>query len=88
MEKDSIDYVKTCKKCQIYGNLIHAPVQELNQLATPWPFYQWGFDLIGAIHPPSSIKHKWIITTTEYFTKWVEAAPLIDSTRKKNYHLY
>ena len=35
MEKDSINYVKTCKKCQIHGNLIHAPVEEFNPLATP-----------------------------------------------------
>ena len=84
MEKDSIDYVKTRKKCQIHGNLIHAPIQELNHLATPWPFYQWGFDLIETIHPPSSSGHKWIITSTKYFTKWVEAVPLADSIGKNN----
>ena len=64
MEKDSIDYVKTCKKCQIHGNLVHAPTHELNHMATPWPFYHWGFDLIGAIHSPSSNRHKWIIIDT------------------------
>lgn len=83
MEKDSIDFVKICKKCQIHGNLVYAPTQELNPLATPWNFYQWGFDLIGAIHPPSSGGHKWIITATEYFTKWVEAAPRADSSGKQ-----
>lgn len=83
MEKDSIDYIKTCKKCQIHGNLVHAPAQELNPLATPWPFYEWGFNLIGAIHPSSSDGHKWIITTMEYFTKWVEATPLANSTGKQ-----
>ena len=79
MEKDSINYVKTCKKCQIHGNLVHAPAQELNPLATPWPFYQWGFDLIKAIHPPSFGGHKWIITATEYFTKWIKVMQLADS---------
>ena len=74
---------KLAKKCQIHGNLVHAPAQELNPLATPWPLYQWGFDLIGAIHPPSSNKHKWIITATKYFTKWVEAEPLTNSTGKQ-----
>lgn len=39
--------------------------------------------MIGAIHPPSSGRHKWIITTIKYFTKWVEAALLVDSTGKK-----
>lgn len=39
MGKDSTDYVKTCKKCQIHGNLVHVPAQELQPLATPWHFY-------------------------------------------------
>ena len=82
MEKDSINYVKTFKKCQIHGNLVHTPSQELNPLATSWSFYQWGFDLIGAINPPSSGGHKWIITTSEYFIKWVEVVPLADSMGK------
>lgn len=39
------------------------------------PFRQWGIDFIGEIHPPSSGQHKWILTATDYFTKWVEAIP-------------
>lgn len=37
------------------------------------PFRQWGLYFIGEINPPSSGQHKWILTTTDYFTKWVEA---------------
>jgi len=36
----------------------------------------WGLDLMGKINPSSSNGHKHIITTTEYFTKWVESIPL------------
>lgn len=36
------------------------------------PFLQWGLGFIGEIHPPSRSQHKWILTTTYYFTKWVE----------------
>jgi hypothetical protein len=32
-------------------------------------------DFIGEIHPQSSTQHKWILTATDYFTKWVEAVP-------------
>ena len=53
MENYSILYSKTYKKFQIHGNLVHVSSQELNPLATPWPFCQWGFDLIQTIHPPS-----------------------------------
>lgn len=31
------------------------------------PFAQWGLDFIGMINPPSSARHKWILTTTNYF---------------------
>ena len=44
------------------------------------PFHQWGLDFIGEILPNSSGKHKYILTTTDYFTKWVEVIP----TRKAN----
>ena len=37
-------------------------------------FKQWGLDFIGEIHP-SSAQHKWILTATDYFTKWIEAIP-------------
>jgi hypothetical protein len=39
------------------------------------PFQQWGLDFIGEIDPHSSAQHKWILTATYYFTKWVEAIP-------------
>ena len=44
------------------------------------PFSQWGLDFIGEIHPTSSNQHRWILTTTDYFTKWVEAIPVRNAT--------
>ena len=38
-------------------------------------------DLIGKIHPLSSKRHIFIIVVTDYFTKWVEAQPLISVTQ-------
>ena len=83
LERDGCQYVKVCKKYQYHGNLIHAPSQELQPFVTPWPFYQWGFDLIGMIYPPSSNRHKYIIIATKYFTKWVEAVPLSTAIGKQ-----
>ena len=37
------------------------------------PFQQWGLDFIGPINPKSSVGHTHILTTIEYFNKWVEA---------------
>jgi hypothetical protein len=42
---------------------------------TEAPFQQWGLDFIGEINPHSSAQHRWILTATDYFTKWVEAIP-------------
>jgi hypothetical protein len=36
------------------------------------PFEQWGLDIIGEINPHSSKKHRYILTTTDYFTRWME----------------
>jgi len=52
--------------------LIHVIVEE--------PFIQWGLEFIGEIHPPFSGQHKSILTTTNYFTKWVEAVPTKNET--------
>ena len=47
----------------------------LNPISVEAPFQQWGLDFIGEINPNSSGQHKWILTTTDYFTKWIEAMP-------------
>ena len=44
------------------------------------PFQQWGLDFIGEINPPSSAQHKWILTATDYFTKWIEGIPSRQAT--------
>ena len=76
MEKDAIQFSKACKLCQLHGNLIHTLAKELIPFITFWPFQQWAFDLVGQIHASSSNGHKFIITTIDYFTKWVEVVPL------------
>jgi len=45
----------------------------LKPVAASGPFQQWGLDFIGEIHPASSGQHRWILTTTDYFSKWIEA---------------
>jgi len=37
-------------------------------------------DFIGEIHPASSRQHRWILIATDYFTKWIEAAPTRQAT--------
>jgi hypothetical protein len=83
MEKEAHQFIQNFLQCQQHGDLIHAPAQELHPIIMPWPFSQWGLDLIGKISPTSSNGHKFIITTTKYFTKWVEAIPMTYIIGKK-----
>jgi hypothetical protein len=49
----------------------------LKPVVVSGPFQQWGLDFIGEIHPASSGQHRWILTATDYFTKWIEAVGLL-----------
>ena len=44
------------------------------------PFMQWELDMIGSINPKSSQGHSFILTTIDYFTKWIEAKALKNAT--------
>ena len=54
----------------------------LKSIAVNAPFQQWGLDFIGEINPSSSGQHKWILTATYFFIKWVEAIPTRNATDK------
>ncbi|GKV12463.1 hypothetical protein SLEP1_g23603 [Rubroshorea leprosula] len=47
MYKDAIQFVQRCQKCQFFAHLIHQPAEELTTLVAPWPFAQWGLDLLA-----------------------------------------
>ena len=52
----------------------------LNPIGVQAPFQQWGLDFIGKFKDNSSNGYSWILTTTDYFTKWVEAIPTKKAT--------
>ncbi|XP_058185769.1 uncharacterized protein LOC131302993 [Rhododendron vialii] len=45
MKKDSEEFVRRCKKCQMFAPIIHQPARDLSPLTSPWPFSQWGMDI-------------------------------------------
>uniref|UniRef100_A0A2N9ENC7 Uncharacterized protein n=1 Tax=Fagus sylvatica TaxID=28930 RepID=A0A2N9ENC7_FAGSY len=75
MQADALKYVRECDKCQRFAPMIHQPARELNPLSSPWPFTQWGLDIVGPF-PQAPGNKKFLITATDYFTKWIEAEPL------------
>jgi hypothetical protein len=50
----------------------------LQPVLLDFPFLKWGLEFIGPINPPSSIGHIFILTSTDYFTKWTEVVSLIN----------
>ncbi|GKU99462.1 hypothetical protein SLEP1_g12312 [Rubroshorea leprosula] len=56
--------------------------EELTTLVAPWPFAQWGLDLLGPFMKGiGGVTH--LIVGVDYFTKWVEAWALSSLTSKK-----
>ena len=67
--------MKKCNQCQRFAPNIHQPGGVLNPLFSPWPFAQWGLDIVGPFFKVIGNK-KYLLVGTDYFTKWVETKPL------------
>ena len=81
MLKDAQAYVKACDKCQRFSNLIRQPLEALIPMTAPWPFAQWGLDIMGPFL--TALRQlKFLVVDIDYFTKWVEAEPLATITEK------
>lgn len=65
--------VSTCYECHIFEGKRKLMPLPLIPIFAETPFQQRGLDFIGEINHVSSRQHRWILTTTDYFTKWVEA---------------
>jgi hypothetical protein len=72
--------VSKCHECHIFYGKGKLQSLSLKPIYLEAPFGQWGLDFIGEIHPQSLTQHKWILTTTNYFTKWIEAVPTKQAT--------
>jgi hypothetical protein len=74
--KDSHRYARNCKTCQISMGRENREAVPLQPMVVSRPFEQWGLDIIGDITPSSSKQHIYILTSTDYFTKWAKYVPL------------
>ncbi|XP_064950492.1 uncharacterized protein LOC135604769 [Musa acuminata AAA Group] len=79
MCRDAKAYAQRCGPCQEHARAPRQPAVPLSPIACTWPFAQWGLDLLGPF-PPASGQRKYIIMGVDYFTKWVEAEPLVTIT--------
>ena len=81
MQVDTKAYVKACDKCQRYSNVLRRPLEYLTPMVAPWPFAQWGLDILGPF-PMGTRQMKFLVVGIDYFTKWVEAEPLAKITKQ------
>ena len=80
--KDATDLVKKCKIFKEHAKISRLPSEPLTSITSPWPFQQWGLDILGPL-PIGKGQCKFIIVAVDYFTKWAEAEPLATITEQK-----
>ncbi|XP_030928927.1 uncharacterized protein LOC115955035 [Quercus lobata] len=81
MQADAKAYVKVCDQCQRFSNVPRQPSEYLTPMVAPWPFAQWGLDILGPF-PLGVRQMKFLVVGIDYFTKWVEAEPLANITQQ------
>ncbi|XP_017438229.1 uncharacterized protein LOC108344276 [Vigna angularis] len=79
MEADTKTFVQRCLSCQAHANNTHLHPHPLHTIVSPWPFAQWGMDIVGPF-PIGRAQKKFLLVAVDYFTKWVEAEPLATIT--------
>ncbi|GJU33089.1 reverse transcriptase domain-containing protein [Tanacetum coccineum] len=81
MHRDARNVTQKCDLCQVHALVSRRPKTLMTSIMAPWPFYQWGMDILGPL-PQASGKLKFIIVAIDYFTKWIDAKPLARITGK------
>ena len=72
MKSNAADYVRKYGPCQRISPILKSPVQDLISISSPWPFAQWGIDIVGPF-PIAPAQKKLLLVAMDYFSKWIEA---------------
>ena len=79
--KDVIDYCRKCDLWQRIGQPTEKDRMPFEPVLPLEPFQKWILDFVGPFKPVTlRTSNLYIIVTTYYCKKWVEAKPLIDNT--------
>ena len=76
--KDCINAVKKCHPCQVFAHNMHLRPVPFHPMVTTDPFTKWGIYFMDC-NPYLAWGHHHIIVAVDYFTKWAEAMPTIQS---------
>lgn len=69
-------YTRKCSVFQRCAGRNKKSVAPLQPIAVEEPFQQWDFDIIEENFQHLTKQHCYILTTTDYFKRWIEAIPL------------
>ncbi|KAH9293205.1 hypothetical protein KI387_041589, partial [Taxus chinensis] len=77
--RDCRDYCKACDHCQCIGKPGRRDEMPLHPIPSAEPFEKWVIDFVGPIALAARrTGSRYVITCTDYLTRWVEAAPTKD----------
>ena len=82
LQKDAYNIVRACDKCQRFANVQTRPREMMTPISSPWPFPQWGIDIMGPF-PLGKKQLRFLIVIINYFTKLVETKPVTMITQAK-----
>jgi hypothetical protein len=71
--------VRHCPECQRHAPYSKFASNEIQLLPPVWPFARWGIDIVGPL-PTAPGNYTHAVVAVEYFSKWVEAKPLLSIT--------
>lgn len=72
--------VHWCKQCTFFVEKNKLAVLPLCPIQSNKTFLQWDIDFIITINTPLSSSHKWVLTATNHFTRWIEPIMLKEVT--------
>ncbi len=72
--------MSTCDICQRVNRKLTTGRPELHPIRVQFPWYMLGIDFVGPLSPTANDGSRYILTMSDYFTKWVEAIPTPDKS--------